>query len=130
MRLTYGVAASSSSNGAAVWGIISIIVAFIGGIVAYILFVKKKNTFIGFLGWLHKFLNFKVLIVEDIIKITYIIFAAFLTLVSFALIAESVLLFFGVLIFGNLFLRITYEMSILVIKICQNTSEINNKLHN
>ena len=120
---------SDMSNGAAIWIIVSMVLAFIGGIVAYILFVKKRNTFIGFLGWLHKFLNFRVLIIEDIIKILYIIIAIFITLASFALIGANVLLFFSLLIFGNLGLRILYEMSILIIKICQNTSEINSKLH-
>ena len=128
MGYNYAANASSSLNGIATWMIISSILAIAGGIVAYILFVKKKNTFIGFTGWLHKFLNFKALVVEDVIKLTYIILAAFLTLFSFALIGVSVLSFFGVLIFGNLILRISYELFILLIKICQNTSDINMKL--
>ena len=119
---------SSSSNGVGIWLIISLIIAFIGGIVAYILFAKRKNTFTGFLGWLHKFINFRVLIVEDLIKITYIILALFFTLFSFGLIGSSIGGFFALLIGGNLALRIGYEMSILLIKICQNTSEINGKL--
>ena len=120
---------SSSADGLGIWIIISLVIAFIGGIVAYILFAKSNKHFSGFLGWLHKFLNFKVLVVEDIIKITYIILASFLTLASFGFIGSSILGFFGMLIIGNLVLRITYEMSILLIKICQNTSEINNKMN-
>lgn len=119
---------NNAADGLGIWLIIALILAFIGGIVAYILFAKSKNHFTGFLGWLHKFVNFKVLVVEDIIKITYMILAIFLTLASFGFIAVNVLTFFGMLIIGNLVLRITYEMSILIIKICQNTSEINSKL--
>ena len=119
---------SSSSNGVNIWFIICLIISFVGGIVAYILFAKSKNKFNGFLKWLHDFLNFKVLVVEDIIKITYIILASFFTLFSFGLIGQNILAFFTMLIFGNLALRIVYEMSILLIKICQNTTEINSKL--
>ena len=124
----YVGSASSSLNGIATWMVISIIIAIAGGIVAYILFVKRKNTFIGFVGWLHKFLNFKALVIEDVIKLSYIILAIFMTLFSFALIGVSVASFFGLLILGNLILRVVYELSILLIKICQNTSEINMKL--
>lgn len=128
MWVTNVSSSSTGSDGLGIWLIISLIIAVIGGIVAYILFAKSKNNFTGFLGWLHKFINFKVLVVEDIIKITYIILASFLTLASFGFIAVNILSFFGMLILGNLVLRITYEMSILLIKICQNTSEINSKL--
>lgn len=117
-----------SSNGLGIWLIISLVIAFIGGIVAYILFAKSKKEFNGFLGWLHKFVNFKTLILEDILKITYIILAAYITLASFGFIGSNVGVFFGMLIGGNIGLRIIYEMSILLIKICQNTSEINSKL--
>lgn len=116
-------------NGLLIWTIISLILAIGGGITLYIIFVKKDNKLKGFLKWMHNYLNFKTLLIEDIIKISYLIIALFITLYSFGLIGTSVLGFFGVLIFGNLILRITYELSILIIKICKNTTEINSKLN-
>ena len=65
---------------------------------------------------------------EDILKVSYLIIAIFITLFSFGLIGTSVVSFLATLIGGNLILRISYELSILLIKICQNTSEINSKL--
>ena len=42
--------------------IISAVLAVVGGIAAYFLFVSKKNNgeYTGFVAWLHDFLNFKI----------------------------------------------------------------------
>ena len=57
------------------WLIISAVLAVVGGIVAYFLFVAKKNTneYKGFVAWLHDFLNFKKYFVEILLKIFYLI---------------------------------------------------------
>ena len=120
---------SSSVTGVLIWTIISVVVAIGGGIALYIIFLKNdKKKYTGFLAKLKDFLNFKVLLLEDILKISYLIIAIFITLFSFGLIGTSVISFLVTLIGGNLALRISYELSILLIKICQNTSEINSKL--
>ena len=67
-------------------------------------------------------------LLEELLKITYLILTIFITLSSFSLIAVSFVSFLCTLIFGNIVLRITYELSILLIKICKNTSDINDKL--
>ena len=113
------------------WLIISAVIAIIGGIVAYFLFVAKPKTEDkGFVSWLHDFLNFKVYFVEMILKITYIIAAIFITLGSFSLITSSVVGFFMMLIFGNIIARITYEFLLMTITLVNNTTEINKKLGN
>ena len=123
------VSTSSSVTGVFIWTIISVVVAIGGGIALYIIFLKNdKKKYTGFLAKLKDFLNFKVLLLEDILKISYLIIAIFITLFSFGLIGTSVISFLVTLIGGNLALRISYELSILLIKICQNTSEINSKL--
>lgn len=124
----FGYTTHSSVNGILIWNIIALVIAVIGGFVVYFLFLKNKGKFTGFVNWLHNFLNFKTLLLEDILKISYVIVAVFITLSSFGYIAVNPAIFFGMLIGGNIGLRIVYEMSILLIKICQNTSEINNKL--
>ncbi len=85
MYSTYGgyntpsITATASSTPDSTWIIISAVVATIGGIVAYFLFVAKPKTDDkGFVGWLHDFLNFKVYFVEMILKITYIMVAIFI----------------------------------------------------
>ena len=123
------VSSHSSVNGVLIWTIISMVIAIGGGIALYIIFLKNdKKKFTGFLAKLKDFLNFKILLLEDILKISYLIIAIFITLYSFGLIGTSVVMFLATLIGGNLVLRISYELSILLIKICQNTSEINSKL--
>jgi len=130
---TYGYTAApkatSSLAAAGVWGIIAAILAIIGGILVYVLFLNKKNEkkFTGFVKWLYDFLSFKTLTLEMLLKVFYLITAIYLTLVSFAFIGSSALLFFGILILGNLFARIAYEGALLVILIYKNTKEINEK---
>lgn len=119
---------TNSVTGVLIWTIISIVAAIGGGIAIYIVFLKNDKKYTGFLGKLKEFLNFKVLLLEEILKISYLIFAIFITLFSFGLIGTSVVSFLITLIGGNLALRISYELSILLIKICQNTSEINSKM--
>lgn len=119
---------SNTISGVVIWTIIATVIAIIGGITLYFVFLKSKNKFTGFLAKLQDFLNFKTLVLEDILKITYLILAIFITLNSFGQIAINFALFIATLIGGNLALRIGYELSILLIKICRNTSDINKKL--
>lgn len=121
--------ATSSLAAAGVWGIIAAVLALVGGILVYVLFLNKKNEkkFNGFVKWLYDFLSFKTLTIEMLLKVCYLITAIYLTLISFAFIGTSALLFFGILLLGNLFARIIYEGSLLVILIYKNTKEINEK---
>ena len=113
-----------------VWIIVSAILAFIGGILIYFLFLSKKNEgkFNGFVGWLYDFLSFKKMFMEALLKITYLIVALYITLSSFALIGTTFIGFLVMLIVGNVIARIVYEFSLLLLVICRNTTEINKKL--
>ena len=115
----------------AVWAIVCFILAVAGAIVMYVLFLTKKNEnrFSGFLGWLYDFLDFKKLFLEGVLKVLYIATAGFLTLYSL------VLLFSGnpgsfllTLVLGNVVARVTYELIMLTIIICRNTSDISKKM--
>ena len=121
--------ATSSLAAAGVWGIIAAVLALVGGILVYVLFLNKKNEkkFNGFVKWLYDFLSFKTLTIEMLLKVFYLIGAIFITLGSFAFIGTSALAFFGMLILGNLVLRVIYEGSLLVILIYKNVKELNEK---
>ena len=113
------------------WIIISAVLALIGGIVAYILFVsKKKNEYKGFVAWLHDFLNFKVYFIDMVLKVLYLIVTIFITLSSFSFIRISIASFFVWLILGNVVVRIAYEFVLMFLTLVNNTSEINKKLGN
>ena len=127
-RGMYGSSGISAGN--SVWVIIAAVLAVVGGIVVYFTFLSKKNEgkFTGFLGWLYDFLTFKKMVIENILKILYLIIAAFITLSSFALISSSFLAFLAYLLLGNLLVRIIYELFLVVLIICRNTTEINKKM--
>lgn len=115
--------------GSVVWTIVSVLLAIIGGFLVYFLFTNKKEKLNNkFLIWLKDFLNFKNLLLEVILKITYAIFAIFITLTSFNVISTSFVGFLLYLVLGNVFLRIIYESSLMMIMIWKNTTEINKKM--
>ena len=134
MSTSYSRSLLSSSDAInfSVWMIVSIILAVVGGILIYFLFLSKKNEgkFKGFAGWLYDFLSFKKMFMEALLKITYLILALYITLSSFALIGTNFIAFLGTLILGNVILRLVYEFSLLLLVICRNTTDISKKLSN
>ena len=120
MYSTYGYSTSRglASSGNLIWIIISAVFAVVGGIV----------LFAGFLGWMYDFLTFKKMVIENILKVCYLIVAIFITLASFALISVNFVSFLLMLVIGNLAARIMYELFLVVLVICRNTTEINKKL--
>lgn len=118
---TYGTISPESG----VWGIIALILAIIGGILAYFLFVNAKETPKNkFLKWLKDFLSFKVMWIEPIMKVIYYIATIFCVLFSFALIPTSFLAFIMVLVLGPIFIRVAYEAVMMFIMIWRNTRDI------
>lgn len=116
-------------TGAAVWTIVSFILAIVGGLVVYFLFFKSdKKTSNKYLDWIKEFFNFKKMLIEDILKIVYVVLTIFITLMSFELITVNFIAFLLTLILGNLVLRIIFELSLIRIMIWKNTNEINKKL--
>jgi small-conductance mechanosensitive channel len=115
-----------------IWVVISAILAVIGGIVLYFTFLSKKNEgkFTGFLGWMYDFLTFKKMMIENLLKILYLIATIFITLGSFALISTSFIAFLMTLVFGNIAARVGYELFLVTLVICRNTTDINKKLGN
>ena len=129
MYNSYGVSPTildSSPKFAAsgIWTIVSVILAIIGGIVLYFTFLSKKNEgkFTGFLGWLYDFLTFKKMMIENVLKILYIIVALFVTLSSFGLMSISFLAFLLTLVIGNVLTRVIYELLLVKLVICKNTT--------
>lgn len=116
-------------SGSIVWTIIALILAIVGGILAYFLFVKNDKPVEGkFLNWLKNFLAFKEMLIEPILKVTYMILAIFITLTSFNLISTSFVSFLLTLTLGNIFLRVIYEFSLILLMIWKNTNDINKKM--
>ena len=125
---SYGSASALESMGT--WTIVSLILALVGCFLVYFLFVTKDAPLNGkFMPWLREFLRFNKMLIETIMKITYIFVALFITLSSFALISVNFVTFLCYLVFGNLIARVIYEASLIVIMIWKNTTEIKNSIN-
>lgn len=125
----YGYMHSGYSNAGMFLGI-AFLISLVVGIVLFFTFLNKKNEFkfTGFLGWLYDFLSFNKLMIDSLLKILYLIIACYMTLGGFFLMFSSFLGGLCMIILGNVLIRLVYEFAMLLIIICQNTSEINKKL--
>ena len=112
--------------------IIAAILALVGGILVYYLFVKPDNKVNSeFLKKLKEVLRFNVMFIEGLLKIFYIIAAIFNTLSSFCWFAfgfMGVIFFLVQLTLGNVVIRVIYEAILIKIMIWKNTNEINKKM--
>ena len=116
--------------GVMIWLGISIALAVVGSIVLYFTFLRKSNDqkFKGFLGWMYDFLSFKKLFLEDFLKVLYLGLTIFVFLYSFAMIRISFVSFLVYLFGGLIGLRITFELTLVLLMICRNTTNISNKV--
>lgn len=120
----------SNTASASVWSIIAAVLAVVGGILVVTLFLKKgnKSKLKGFWKWLYDFLSFDVLTLDIILRALYSAVSIYIVLTSFEMIGISFVLFLVYLIGGLLLVRLIFEMLLMIIKICRNTTEINDKL--
>lgn len=123
-----GSSSTDALAGAGIWTIIAAILAIVGGILVYFLFVKSKTEPKGkFTKWLKEFLAFKIMWIEPIMKVVYYIATIFTILFSFTFLAAGgagVLMFFLTLILGPVLTRIVYESFMMFIMIWRNTTDI------
>lgn len=121
-------AAVAVPEGFYIWTIVATILAIVGGILLYFLFVRSKNTPKGkFTKWLKDFLNFKIMWVEPILKCVYYIATIATVLISFGFLGyggTGVLMFFLTLILGPVAVRLMYEFTMMFIMIWRNTRDI------
>lgn len=121
-------AASSLPEGFLIWTGIASILAIVGGILIYFLFVKSKNNPKGkFLKWLKDFLDFRVMWLEPILKVVYYIATIAVILISFGFLGyggTGVLMFFLTLVLGPILVRLGYEFTMMFIMIWRNTKDI------
>ena len=124
----YYTTATSGGEGFAIWLIIASILAIVGGILVYFLFVKSKNEPKGKFGkWFKDFLSFKVMILEPILKILYYVLTIGVILTSFGFLGYGgygILMFFLTLILGPILVRVGYEFTMMFVMIWRNTKDI------
>ena len=111
-----------------IWAIIALILAIVGSILVYVLFVRSKSTPKGkFAKWLKDFLSFKVMWIEPILKMIYYFATIFAVLYSFTFLTlggTGILMWLMCLILGPIVIRLVYEASMMFIMIWRNTKDI------
>lgn len=124
---TYSEPVVATNSGAQIWAIVATIIAIIGGILIYFLFVKSKQEPKGkFMKWLKDFLSFKTMWLEPILKVMYYVMTIDVILSSFSLIPTNVLAFFIALICGPIVVRLVYELIMMFVMLWRNSQEIAN----
>jgi hypothetical protein len=121
----YTYSSNYMSNG---WTIAALVLAIVGGILTLLLFLNKKNKYEGNIKKLYNFLNFDFLTLDIIVKFLYTTSTIFVILNSFNYISQNFLSFVLYLIVGLIVTRVMFEMLMLTIKICKNTTEIKESL--
>ena len=115
--------------------IIAALLAIVGSVLAfiYILPESKRPKLNVFFKKLADIFNFKSLLIEKIIKFTYVLVTLFTILYGFFMLFMQT---FGqslalpgilVMILGPIAIRLTYEMTMMFIILLKNVIEINNK---
>lgn len=110
--------------------LISLIISLAVAIIIYCVFMPKDNekNVNGKLKKIYDFLHFKKFYIEEFLKITYIFLAIFLTIMAFTTLTTSFGVFFFLIVFGNILLRISYEFVMMIYRMYQNTQDINRKM--
>lgn len=110
-----------------------VVVAFLVTVVVFALLVeKKKAPRASFLRWMREYLNFRSILIAGIIKFAYLFMAILITLIGIVMMfsgnGETVLAAIGtglgIIVFGNIFLRLVMEMMMITIGLWENTSDI------
>ena len=110
---------------AAMWTVVSLILAIIGGVLVYFLFIKGKDLKLSAgLTKLRDLLDFKIMLIEPILKILYLVITIFVILISFNFITTNFLSFLLTLLLGPVIVRIFYEASLMLVMIWKNTKII------
>lgn len=119
---------TSAALDAGIWAGVALILAIIGGVLVYFLFIRNKTTPKGkFAKWLKDFLNFKIMWLEPILKIVYYIATIFTILFSFAFISQGgtgLIAFLLTITLGPVLIRIVYESAVMFVMIWRNTRDI------
>ena len=109
----------------AMWTVVSLILAIIGGVLVYFLFIKGKDLKLSVgLSKLRDLLDFKIMLIEPILKILYLVITIFVILISFNFITTNFLAFLLALTLGPVIVRIIYEASLMLVMIWKNTKVI------
>lgn len=118
--------------------IISALVSLVCSILVWALVMpeKKRPTLNAFFTFVSDVFNFRSLLIEKILKFTYLLLTLFAILFGFCAFIVSISINDGraaligllVMILGPIALRLIYELSMMAVLLVKNVIEINNKM--
>ena len=116
--------------------IISALVSLVCSILVWVLVMpeKKRPTLNAFFTFVSDVFNFRSLLIEKILKFTYLLLTLFAILFGFLAFVVSIddgraaLIGILVMILGPIVLRLIYELSMMAVLLVKNVIEINNKM--
>lgn len=121
----YGYGFYDSTSFSEVWAILSIILAIIGGVLIYFLFIRRNDLKLSDgLNKLKDILDFKIMVIEPVLKILYLVITIYTVLMAFSFLPVNFLVFLLTLILGPIIIRIIYEAALMLIMIWKNTKII------
>ena len=119
---------ASAVNGVQIWSIVAMVLSVFAAILAYLLYVKSKNDYKGFLASLRDFLSFKTMYIEALAKMFYIGMTIYyiLTSINYLILlgGNGIISFLTQLILYPLVIRFAYEFIMVIVKIWRNTDKI------
>ncbi len=119
---------TGSTLGIFIWTIVAVILAIVGAILIYFLFVKSKADFKGGAKAFRDYLSFKTMHIEGLAKMFYYATTIYVVLTSInsliLLGGNGVLPFFEQLLLYPLVIRFAYEFVMVIVKIWRNTEKM------
>lgn len=124
----FGASAETVGISLGIAALISLIIALVA---FFTITMKKKAPKGKFMNYLREFLNFRRVWVASILKFIYLFFATLLTIGSIVMMffggeheAQMIIICLLVLVFGNVLLRVGFEMTMITIGLWENTNDM------
>ena len=123
----------SIMQGIQIWTIIAAILAIMGSILIYFLFIKSKTNFKGFAKTLKDYLSGDKIHIESLAKMFYYAALIYVVLTSInnlimigtgADAGSCILSFFSTLLLGPIIVRFIFEIIMMFIRIWKNTEHL------
>ena len=124
---------NDTMQGVMIWTIVAAVLAIVGSILIYFLFIKSKNKFTGFAKTLHDYLSGAKIHIESLAKmfyyagLIYVVLTSINHLITISITHDpgsGILQFFINLLLGPIIVRFLFEIAMLFIRIWKNTENL------
>lgn len=128
---------SGAMQGIMIWTIVAAVIAIVGSIMIYFLFIKSKSNFKGALKTLRDYLSGDMIHIESLAKmfyyaaLVYVILSSINNLIMIGIggvdVGMCILSFFAQLLLGPIVVRLVFEIVMMFIRIWKNTENLKKK---